>query len=183
MSYRIQEEILRDYKQSEEQIDGVIADYMDQYANYLKNLSLNYLFKEVKSGYNRMNRHQLWSSEEMNVKVRPGDVCFLDFGQAYKNESGFQHFGLVLSTCNHKVLVVPMTSKLSAERQSRNRVPNGKKHLYYIGLLDGLNKHSTLFLNDFKYLNSSRIISVNGHLSPDSPMFREIHAIIRTEML
>lgn len=181
MSYRIQEDLLREYQEGE--TECAIDEYIETYRSYLYGLSFTYQMKEIKSGYNRMNRHKLWSSEEMNFSVRPGDVCYIDFGHAYKNESGYQHFGLVIQVCNHKILVIPMTSKTSAKKQSRNAVQNGKKHLYYIGLLEGLHKPSTLFLNDFKYLNSSRIISINGRLCTNSEMFKEIHRILKMEML
>lgn len=181
MGYRIQEEVLNHYGESG--TDVFVEEYMKLYNDYLATLSVYDRMKEIKSGYNRMNRTDLWSSEEMNLTVYPGDVCYLDFGQAYKNESGFQHFGLVMKVTNLKILVVPMTSKYSARKFARNLSKEGKPHLYYIGHIEGLTKCSTLFLNDFKYLNSSRIISVNGRLSTRSSEFKEIQSILKNEMM
>lgn len=181
MTYRIQEALLGNYKN--QNMDDMIEEYLEHYRSYLRAQRKSEQIKEIKSGYNRMNRTEMWSSEAMNLSVKRGDICFIDYGKAYLNEAGYQHFGLVLREFNQKILVVPMTSNKSAIKHSRNYVENGKKHLYYIGHLDGLHKPSTLFLNDFKFVNSSRIISINGHLKPDSEMFQEILEIIKTEII
>lgn len=51
-------------------------------------------------------RSRLSSGEEMGIRVKPGDICYMDFGMAYLNEAGYQHFGLVLSLNNRKALVM-----------------------------------------------------------------------------
>lgn len=181
MTYRIQEGLLGNYK--DQDVEALIEEYLEHYRSYLKTRAKNEQVKEIKSGYNRMNRTEMWSSDAMNLSVKRGDICFIDYGKAYLNEAGYQHFGLVLREFNQKILVVPMTSNKGSIKQSRNFIENGKKHLYYIGHLEGLHKPSTLFLNDFKFVNSSRIISINGHLKPDSDMFKEILNIIKTEII
>lgn len=180
MTYRINEDILGDYKQKN--LERLIENFCNQYQKYITDLSCHEKIKELKSGHNRVNRSHMWSSEAMKMTPKIGDICFIDYGHAYLNESGYQHFGLIIGSSNQKILVVPMTSKRDAISQSRNVVEKGKLHLYYIGHLDGLHKPSTLFLNDFKYLNSARVISINGHLCINSTMFKDIVSIIKNEM-
>ncbi|MDE8208759.1 hypothetical protein PT115_04715 [Erysipelothrix rhusiopathiae] len=105
----------------------------------------------------------------------------MEFGQAFINEAGYQHFGLVMGIFNYKLFVVPMTSNYEIIRQARNINLFGKRHLYYIGKIPGLNKSSVLFLNDCKYVNSARIISIYGHIDPSSAMFKEIRNLIIKE--
>lgn len=181
MTYRIHETLLGNYKN--QNLDEMIEEYLEHYRSYITAQRKSEQIKEIKSGYNRMNRSEMWSSEAMNISVKSGDICFIDYGKAYLNEAGYQHFGLVIREFNQKILVVPMTSNKSAIKQSRNYAKNGKKHLYYIGHLEGLHKPSTLFLNDFKFVNSARIISINGFLDPSSDMFKEILYIIKSEII
>lgn len=139
-------------------------DYIDQLPHYQRR-------KEYLSGLNRLNRSSLWSCDELNLEVKPGDICYMDFGQVYINEAGYQHFGLVISNFNYKLFVVPMTSNRETIRRARELC---SEHLFYIGQLEGLNKPSVLFLNDCKFINSSRVISINSYLCPNSAMFKEI---------
>ena len=48
---------------------------------------------KLSRGLNRLERKRMISHHELNIEV--GDICYIDFGQAYINEAGFQHFGLV----------------------------------------------------------------------------------------
>lgn len=128
------------------------------------------------SDANWLLRNQLTSCESLGFEVRQGDVCYIDFGQAYLNEIGFQHFGLILSINQKKAFVVPMTSNETQYRTAYDIIknPTGKKHLMRIGCLPGMAKSSVLFLNDCKYINTARIIDVKAHLSVTSPCFRLI---------
>lgn len=150
--------------------------YFDLYKDYIDNLPRFQRRKELVSGMNRLNRCQLWSSDDLQIDVARGDICFMDFGQVYINEAGYQHFGLVISKFNHKLFVVPMTSNTSVIKKAQSDVG---EHLFYIGKLSGLNKPSVLFLNDCKFVNSSRIISVNSHLCPESKMFKAIESELK----
>ena len=126
------------------------------------------------STQNYMRRYGLKGHE--CVKVNIGDVCFIDYGQAYLNEAGYQHFGLILSIMNGKVFVVPMTSNPETYRNAYDfrENPKGKSHLMRFGQICGLNRPSVLFLNDCKFLSPSRIIEIKGHLDPRSELFRRI---------
>lgn len=121
------------------------------------------------------------SGSDLGVTVHTGDVCYMDFGQAYLNEAGYQHFGLVMSMCRRKALVVPMTSNRvqyeSAYDPDDN--PSGKRHLLRIGRLPGMSKPSVLFLNDMKFVNTARVIDVKAHLSTESALF----AVIQERLL
>lgn len=160
--------------------DLLIEHYLSEYHVFMRNLPDYLRRKECVSGLNRVQRLKLRSSSELNIGVVPGDICFIDYGQVYINEAGYQHFGLVISEFNHKLFVVPMTSNAEMVRKSCG--PNKRKHLYCIGKVYGLNRPSVLFLNDCKYINSSRIISVNAHICPDSKMFAEIQACLKRNL-
>ena len=125
---------------------------------------------------NWVERSGYFSGEEMGIFVKPGDICYMDFGQQYLNEAGYQHFGLVMSICSKKALVIPMTSNPSTCAKAYDPVenPNGKKNLMQIGKVKGLHKNSVLFLNDMRYVNTARVIDVKAHLSPASSLFRAV---------
>lgn len=116
------------------------------------------------------------SCEQFRLKLHVGDICYIDFGPAYLNEAGFQHFGLVLSIMNSKAFVVPMTSNPETYKQAYDPYENpyGKKHLMKIGLIDGMRRESVLFLNDCKYINTARIIDVKAHLDPHEKLFLDV---------
>ena len=75
-------------------------------------------------------------------------------------EAGYQHFGLVVSKCNGKALVIPMTSNTSTYEQAYDIElnPNGKKHLMKIGQIIGLHRPSVLFLNDQSWVESAELL-------------------------
>lgn len=127
------------------------------------------------SEVNWILRSKANSCKEFGVNVKSGDICFIDFGQAYINEIGYQHFGLIMAICKNKALVIPMTSnnnQYSGALDDDN--PSGKENLMRIGLVSGLNKPSVLFINDLKFINTSRIIDVKAHINIKSPLFRLI---------
>lgn len=173
MSYKIREEIIPHYgKESicEEKVDS----YLEEYRTFLLNEYCKEANKEICSGINRMKRGRYWCCDSVDITIAVGDIVYMEFGQAFLNEAGFQHFGLILSMWNRKAFIVPMTSNRMASKTAINVTDQGRSHLYYIGHIKGLTNHSTLFLNDAKMVNTSRIISVNGHIDPESSMFREI---------
>ncbi len=160
--------------------DLLIENYLSEYNIFMHSLPEFLRRKECVSGINRVRRLKHRSSSELNIEVVPGDVCYIDYGQVYINEAGYQHFGLVISEFNDKLFVVPMTS--NKEMLKRSSGPNRRRHLYNIGRVMGLNRPSVLFLNDCKYINSSRIISVNAHICPDSDMFAEISSLLKSNL-
>lgn len=93
----------------------------------------NYLVSDA----NWVLRSQYTSCEQLGVEVKEGDICFIDYGQAYINEIGFQHFGLIFSLYQKKAFVIPMTSNEVQYHSAYDLVenPNGKKHLMRLGCL------------------------------------------------
>lgn len=152
----------------------------NQYLRYRKDIYLPLVNENLNhnmiSEANWHLRSQLFSAEEVGVQIAIGDICYIDFGQAYINEMGYQHFGLIMSMCRHKALVIPMTSN-EAQYESAydaTKNPMGKIHLMRLGLVAGLVKPSVLFLNDMKYINTARVIDVKGHIDIHSSLFHQI---------
>ena len=139
-------------------------------------LSVRQAHCHLVSEANWLNRKDARSCVQLGVKAKIGAICYIDFGQAYLNEAGFQHFGVILSFCNGKAFVVPMTSNPATYKMAYDPVecPNGRRHLMRIGLIEGMKKESVLFLNDCKYINTARIIDVKATIPENSALFRHI---------
>lgn len=154
--------------------EGIIEETMFEFQNHISKLNGKDAAKILLSTQNYIQRSQLKIHETFEVNV--GDVCYIDFGQAYLNESGFQHFGLVISKLNGKVFVVPMTSNPYTYAQAYDRIDNpyGRKHLMRFGQRNGLNRESVLFINDCKFINPTRIIEIVGHLDINDEFFLKI---------
>lgn len=151
-------------------------NYMQYTKSELSSLSVKEATARLISEQNWADRSQMKSSESLGIRVEVGDICFIDFGKAFVYEAGYQHFGLVVSKCNGKAFVIPMTSNSVSYAQAYDEVtlPQGKRHLMRIGLIPGLNKPSVLFLNDAKYINTARIIAKKAYISPADPLFKEV---------
>lgn len=150
--------------------------YVRMRKNVYKPLVSTHLDSNLVSEANWVLRSQCRCGEDLGIQARPGDVVYMDFGQAYLNEAGYQHFGIIISMCRHKALVIPMTSNpvqyRSAYDEKEN--PGGRTHLMRLGQLPGMAKPSVLFLNDMKYVNTARIIDIKAHLDTDSALFAKI---------
>ena len=155
---------------------------------YLENQRENYnsmCTRELKghliSEENWLRRHEYVSCEQLGVNIRVGDICFVDFGRAYTLESGFQHFGLILTMSHGKAFVIPMTSNEQTFNQGYHPIhnPSGKPHLLRIGKVKGLHRPSVLFLNDAKFINTARIIDVKAHIPPSSALFELVEEKIK----
>ena len=114
--------------------------------------------------------------DELGIEVIPGDICYMDFGQAYLNEAGFQHFGLVINTWCRKALVIPMTSNESTYEKAwdERENPFGKRNLMRLGIVDGMEKPSVLFLNDMKFVNTARVIEIRTHIDVYGELFHTV---------
>lgn len=156
--------------------DEIFEQFISQYQQYLRSLSTKQMSRECISGLNRLQRQNLRSSSQLNIHAKVGDVCYIDFGQVYINEAGYQHFGLILSIVNHKAFVLPMTSNSTTYQYANDpsRIEHGKTHLHQLGWIEGLNKQSVAFINDCKFINTARIIAIKGHIDVDSELFSEI---------
>lgn len=157
--------------------EKVVADYMHLKAEVYEEILPASLSNALLSEANWLGRGNYMSGEEIGIFVKVGDVVYLDYGQAYLNEMGYQHFGLVMAICEKKALVVPMTSNVktygNAYDSSNN--PIGRENLFPLpGVIDGLRKPSVLFLNDMKFINTARIIEKKAHIDVKSALFRKI---------
>lgn len=170
------QEKLMDLVVCEQPNNYIVEDYIEELKHYLLKLPYHEIKRECISGYNRFIRSKCISSLDFNLRVDVGDIIFCDFGQAYLNEAGFQHFGLVLKLFNYKAFVVPMSSNKATVHKAKNhpQVSDPKEHLFYIGMPQGLNRPSVLFLNDAKFINTARIIEVKSYISPNSLLFQNI---------
>lgn len=182
MKEQLLKELLSDYRGNQNEM---IEDYLDVLRSELSLLEEKELTQEILSELNYRIRRKYKSSELLGMKVRQGDICYIDFGKNYINEAGYQHFGLVLNTFNSKILVVPMSSNESMYHQAycEETFPYGKQHLMRLQEISGLHRKSVLFLNDLKFINSSRIISIQAHLDIRSPMFIKVQNRIRKTLI
>ena len=103
------------------------------------------------------------------VGIKKGDICWIDYGVAYKYEAGYQHLGLVLTIHHGKALVVPMTSNSQTYQKSEKEA-----YLYPLKRFGKMQKDSALFLNDAKFISMQRVIKVIEHLNPESENFKEV---------
>ncbi|MEF9967143.1 MAG: hypothetical protein RR766_01430 [Longicatena sp.] len=163
--------------------DEIIIPYQAKWNNFvrareevIKCVDEQHCDSYLVSDANWLLRSQYTSCEQLGIDIRPGDICYIDYGQAYLNEIGFQHFGLVLSIYQKKAFVIPMTSNELQYKTAYDLIdnPSGKRHLMRLGCLPGMNKPSVLFLNDCKYINTARIIDVKAHLEISSPCYQKI---------
>ena len=151
-------------------------NYMKYRTDLYQTLLPSNISSSLISEANWMIRGRYASGEQMGIHVKPGDIVYMDYGQSYLNEAGYQHFGLVMSICAKKALVIPMTSNPVTFAKAYDPIdnPGGKKNLMQIGKVRGLYKNSVLFLNDLRYINTARVIDIKAHVAVTSPMFRTV---------
>lgn len=155
--------------------DEMIEEFMTLNLDELKKCNQKEFNNLYVSEINYHQRKHMISNDETGVRINIGDICYIDFGKAYQHEIGYQHFGLVISICRGKILVVPMTSNAKAISKARSEEnPNGKSHLFSFPKAGKMNKDSVLFLNDIKFINPARVIDVKGHISVHSNLFSAI---------
>lgn len=156
---------------------NILDDYMYYRSEVYETLVPNNLESALLSESNWIARGSYRCGEEIGIHVQVGDIAYLDYGQAYLNEMGYQHFGLVLAINERKALIIPMTSNARTYANAYDEIvnPEGKKNLFGLpDIVDGLFKKSVLFLNDLKFINTARIIEIKAHLDPESALFHKI---------
>ena len=153
-------------------------DYLSAKANVYRKLQKHNYENNLISETNWVLRSRYGCGEECGINVEVGDICYLDYGQSYLNEMGYQHFGIVMAIYQKKALVIPMTSNKETYDKAYDKFdnPKGKRNLMRIGAIKGLNKPSVLFLNDMRFVNTARIIRIQAHLSRRSSLFKSIQA-------
>lgn len=166
---------------------GEKAYWNDLWTAYIEEKNTDYKVLDVKeamarfvSEQNLRMRRMASNCGELGVDIRVGDICYIDYGEAYIHEIGYQHFGIILSIFHNKAFVVPMSGNRSAFLQAYDKDnPTGKRHLMRLGKIEGMNKMSVLFINDAKFINTARIIDVKAHLDRYSTLFLDIKARVK----
>jgi hypothetical protein len=104
-----------------------------------------------------------------------GDIIMAEFGESFNKEVGAEHPAIVMSVYYGKIFVIPMTSNTTTFDNAYDAVrnPTGRKNLMPIKF-NCLEKQSTLFLNDAKYISNARIIAILGHISSTSREYKDI---------
>lgn len=150
--------------------------YLDTRESIYNMLDAEHCEQNLISEVNWADRKKCTGSREFGIPVKVGDICYIDYGQAYLNEIGYQHFGLIVSMTEGKMFVVPMTSNTVQYAKAYDPVsnPTGRKHLMRLGQIGDMNKPSVLFLNDVKYLNTSRVIRKVAHMDTRRELFWSI---------
>ncbi len=176
MSYYNITNLLKDSDCTERKKEEVIEEYLGVLRQQLLKMDNKQVKEVLLSELNFQERGKLMSCRYYDMNIREGDICYIDFGKAYNQETGYMHFGLVIKIFNSKALVIPMTSNPQAfiMAYDKNYNPNGMTHLMRLGKVEGLVKYSVLFLNDAKFINTARIIDVKSHLSTDGELYRKV---------
>ena len=169
-------------KESEE--NRIWNNYIRSRTELYKKLMPSNVSGSMISEANWVIRSRYSSGDQIGINVTKGDICYLDYGQTYLNEAGFQHFGLVVTVFEKKALIIPMTSNRITYEKAYDPVerPDGRKHLMRLGQIRGMNKPSVLFLNDARFINTSRIIDVKSHISPRSKTFHDVQERLKEIM-
>lgn len=157
---------------SNDKLDMLIEQVREEENEFIESMPQQEVYDYMVSKLNYLRRKNAGTCKEFNVLIRQGDICYIDYGQAYICESGYLHFGLILSIYNSKVFVVPLSGNMKKASQVFGK--EKKNHVYRIGKIPGMSKVSSVYLNDAKWLNSARIIDVKAHIAQDSELFKEI---------
>lgn len=178
------QDLLLYQKENDEQAKVKMVDeFAKSYEDYLKRLPMKVAYMECMSGLNRIKRSSPTYLIHAVEGIRIGDVCYIDFGQAYNYEAGFQHFGIIMNIINNKVLVIPMTSNSVTYNKADPNNEYPLPQLFQLGMIKGLHKESVCFLNDAKFINRARIIKIQAHLDPQSVLYRQLKQRLKETIL
>ena len=156
-------------------------EYFDSQTERLEEMEISKTVEYIMSEINHSERRNCHDASELGVNIRVGDICYIDYGDAYLNEVGYLHMGLILNIFNNKALVVPIIGNQKAfeKAMDENNENTEKTHLIKIPKLKGLNKNSIAIINDIKWINSARIIDVKAYLPIDSILFQFIRKKVK----
>ncbi|MEG0076609.1 hypothetical protein [Anaerorhabdus sp.] len=131
------ENVLRGEDECVHHIRDIWTSFIDAKTKYVRHVDEKNCDCYLISDANWAIRGKTLSCQEMGIRIRPGDICYIDYGQAYLNEIGFQHFGLVIRIYQQKAFVVPMTSNEVQYNSAYDPInnPSGKRHLMRLGWL------------------------------------------------
>lgn len=167
-------QVKRDTLNNNHTMNELIIESQARELRMLNDLSKEECLDYMISKMEFCERKQYHSCYDVGVEIRVGDICYINFGLAQLYEIGYLHFGLILSIQNGKAFVVPISGNLNNYYNAWSEEnKNGKKHLMRLRK-KCLNKLSVMYLNDTKWINTSRIIDVKGHINERSDEFINI---------
>lgn len=140
---------------------------------YMKTINKSEKFDYLISKSNYCVRKKDFTSP---VRYIIGNICYFDYGQAYDKEIGYLHFGIILSKSKSKVFVVPFISEKDTKYYN-------KTHTMKIPKIQGLYARGVLYLDDAKWINSSRIIDVKSYINPKSLLFQNIKKAVISQIV
>lgn len=138
--------------------------YINEKRKMLESKSIQERMAYLKSEANYFERCNYYSASNTGVWVKPGDICYIDFGCAYQCEMGYLHFGLIYKVIKSKVFVIPITSNGN----------DNKNQFYDLGKIEPMSKKGYLILHDMKFINNSRVIDVKAKIDTTSELFADI---------
>lgn len=106
------------------------------------------------------NTPQKCSESNENINVRIGKIYYINYGNAFKGELSYFHYGLCIGKKDKKILVIPMRtgSDIFDNCYHPNYNKNGKKKYRRCYEEEGFIKECVLLINDTKYISCGRII-------------------------
>lgn len=154
--------------------DGLIELIKSELLNMSTEEAINSLISEI----NYTERRKCFKNIKIadgKLDVKIGSICLIDFGRQYNLECSYVHPALVLSKSHKKLFTIPITSsKKQFQNASFWQYDNLVPFVYREYDKANIKKDSTLFLNDAKWINSSRIIACIGEIDVHSKEFEEI---------
>ena len=146
--------------------------YAENYLRSLKQLNAYDASSIIKSDSSWLQKHSFneFKVGDRNVAIKPGQICYLDYGKAYKGELAYFHYGLCVSRKDGKLFVIPITSATSWINDCYHPVKNpSATKKYRQGLKsEGFSKDCVLMLNDAKFISAGRIDSLDVEINPDT---------------
>lgn len=150
------------------------TQYMYNYIQGLKRLSVYDAASILNSDINWFknldrNTPQKCENSEESVTISSGKLYYINYGNSFKGELSYFHYGLCIGKKENKILVVPMRTGADIFGGSYHPVYNnrGKKKYRRCYPEEGFLKECTLLVNDTKYISCGRIIKEAGEIDKE----------------
>lgn len=133
----------------------------------------------IKSDALWLQKHSFSEFRDENkktVNIKPGQVCYIDYGKTYQGELAYFHYGLCVAVKEGKLLIIPITSgtgwKDTCYHPVKNPIMNKK---FRQGLKsEGFSKDCVLKMNDAKFLSAGRIDCLDDKANIKSDILEDI---------
>lgn len=150
------------------------TQYMYNYIQGLKRLSAYDAASILCSDINWFknsdrNVPQKWKDDNDNINVRIGKIYYINYGNTFKGELSYFHYGLCIGKKDKKILIIPMRTGADIFKNCYHPRINEKGNKKYRRCYkeEGFQKECVLLINDTKYLSCGRIIKEAGEISND----------------